>query len=61
MWSIHNRLYITWRFLRGVESQFQSLRLGVDDVVPLHLLRHFDERELDVSSIVVVIIIIKFL
>jgi len=44
------RLYITWRFLRGVEHQFQSLRVGVDDVLPLHLLRHFDERELDVSE-----------
>jgi len=44
------RLYITWRFLRGVEAQFQSLRHGVDDVIPLCLLQQFHERELDVRD-----------
>nr|XP_039257572.1 E3 ubiquitin-protein ligase SMURF2-like isoform X2 [Styela clava]XP_039257694.1 E3 ubiquitin-protein ligase SMURF2-like isoform X2 [Styela clava] len=41
------RLYVKWRFLRGIEAQYLSLSKGFYEIVPQHLLRPFDERELE--------------
>ncbi|XP_076803668.1 E3 ubiquitin-protein ligase SMURF2-like isoform X2 [Clavelina lepadiformis] len=41
------KLYVNWRFLRGIEAQFLSLSKGFYELVPQHLLRQFDERELE--------------
>ncbi|KAI5723506.1 hypothetical protein M8J76_007233 [Diaphorina citri] len=41
------RLYVNWRFMRGIEQQFLALQKGFTEIVPLHLLRPFDERELE--------------
>ncbi|KAI5698880.1 hypothetical protein M8J76_007233 [Diaphorina citri] len=45
--EIHARLYVNWRFMRGIEQQFLALQKGFTEIVPLHLLRPFDERELE--------------
>jgi hypothetical protein len=45
------RLLAQWRFRRGVEKQMQVLMKGVHEFVPSHLLRLFDERELEVSQV----------
>lgn len=42
------RLYVQWRFMRGIEAQFLSLQKGFHEIIPQHLLRPFDERELEV-------------
>jgi len=42
------RLYVQWRFLRGIEAQFLALQKGFNELIPQHLLRPFDERELEV-------------
>lgn len=57
------KLYVTWRFMRGIEQQFNCLRKGFNELVPQHLLRPFDERELEVYDIILlsyVVIILKF-
>uniref|UniRef100_UPI00358ED34A E3 ubiquitin-protein ligase SMURF2-like n=1 Tax=Myxine glutinosa TaxID=7769 RepID=UPI00358ED34A len=41
------RLYVSWRFLRGIEAQFLSLQKGFHELVPQHLLQPFDEKELE--------------
>lgn len=41
------RLYVQWRFMRGIEAQFLSLQKGFNEILPQHLLRPFDERELE--------------
>ncbi|XP_054282243.1 E3 ubiquitin-protein ligase SMURF2-like [Macrosteles quadrilineatus] len=41
------KLYVNYRFMRGIEQQFLSLQKGFTEVVPAHLLRPFDERELE--------------
>ncbi|XP_033123760.1 E3 ubiquitin-protein ligase SMURF2-like [Anneissia japonica] len=41
------RLYVQWRFLRGIEPQFLALHKGFNELIPQHLLRPFDERELE--------------
>lgn len=43
------KLYVTWRFMRGIESQFNYLQKGFHELVSQHLLRPFDERELEVT------------
>lgn len=43
-----NRLYVQWRFMRGIEAQFLSLQKGFNEIIPQHMLRAFDERELEV-------------
>lgn len=43
------RLYVNWRFLRGIEAQFLALQKGFNEVIPQHLLKTFDEKELEVS------------
>ena len=42
------RLYVTWRFLRGMEAQFLALQKGFNEVISQHLLKAFDEKELEV-------------
>ena len=41
------KLYVNYRFMRGIEQQFLSLQKGFTDIVPLALLRPFDEREIE--------------
>ncbi|MGH0180042.1 UNVERIFIED_CONTAM: hypothetical protein FKN15_002717 [Acipenser sinensis] len=41
------RLYVNWRFLRGIEAQFLALQKGFNEVIPQHLLKSFDEKELE--------------
>ena len=36
-----------WRFKRGVEEQTKAFLDGFNEVVPLHWLQFFDERELE--------------
>ena len=43
------RLYVSWRFTRGVETQFNALQKGFNEIIPQTLLRPFDEQELEVS------------
>ena len=40
-------LMTQWRISRGVEHQLQTLLDGINQVVPLHWLKNFDERELE--------------
>ncbi|XP_068920051.1 E3 ubiquitin-protein ligase SMURF2 isoform X2 [Petaurus breviceps papuanus] len=41
------RLYVNWRFLRGIEAQFLALQKGFNEVIPQPLLKTFDEKELE--------------
>uniref|UniRef100_A0A8C6KQN5 HECT-type E3 ubiquitin transferase n=1 Tax=Nothobranchius furzeri TaxID=105023 RepID=A0A8C6KQN5_NOTFU len=41
------RLYVNWRFLHGIEAQFLALQKGFNEVIPQHLLKSFDEKELE--------------
>lgn len=41
------RLYVQWRFRVGVEKQFMALQRGFHELVPPHLLKLFDEKELE--------------
>ena len=34
--------------MRGIEAQFLALQKGFNEIIPQHLLRPFDERELEV-------------
>lgn len=43
------RLYVNYRFKRGIDIQFQALQKGFNELVPHHLLQQFDEKELEVS------------
>ena len=43
------RLFVNWRFMRGIEAQFLALQKGFNELIPQHLLRPFDEKELEVS------------
>lgn len=42
------RLYVNYRFRRGIEQQFHALQKGFHELIPPALLRSFDERELEV-------------
>ena len=44
-------LMTDWRFKRGVEEQSKAFLDGFNEVVPLQWLQYFDERELEVRSI----------
>lgn len=39
--------YVNHRFMQGIEQQFAALQKGFTEVVPQHLLKPFDERELE--------------
>ncbi|XP_025829571.1 E3 ubiquitin-protein ligase SMURF2 [Agrilus planipennis] len=41
------KLYVNYRFMRGIEQQFLALQKGFTELVPPALLRPFDERELE--------------
>lgn len=41
------RLYVNYRFMRGIEQQFLALQKGFHELIPPLLLRPFDERELE--------------
>lgn len=46
----NSRLYVNWRFLHGIEAQFLALQKGFNEVIPQHLLKAFDEKELEVGG-----------
>ena len=35
------------RFMQGIEQQFLALQKGFNELIPQHLLKSFDERELE--------------
>ena len=37
--------------MRGIEAQFLALQKGFNELIPQHLLRPFDEKELEVSAL----------
>uniref|UniRef100_A0A7N9B0P7 HECT-type E3 ubiquitin transferase n=1 Tax=Mastacembelus armatus TaxID=205130 RepID=A0A7N9B0P7_9TELE len=41
------RLYVNWRFMRGIEAQFLALQKGFSELIPQHLLKPFDHKELE--------------
>uniref|UniRef100_A0A1A9WXJ4 E3 ubiquitin-protein ligase SMURF1 n=1 Tax=Glossina brevipalpis TaxID=37001 RepID=A0A1A9WXJ4_9MUSC len=41
------KLYVNYRFMRGIEQQFLALHKGFSELIPNNLLRPFDERELE--------------
>ncbi|KAI5622734.1 E3 ubiquitin-protein ligase SMURF1 isoform X1, partial [Silurus asotus] len=41
------RLYVNWRFMRGIEAQFLALQKGFNELIPQHLLKPFDHKELE--------------
>uniref|UniRef100_A0A146LFL1 E3 ubiquitin-protein ligase n=1 Tax=Lygus hesperus TaxID=30085 RepID=A0A146LFL1_LYGHE len=41
------KLYVNYRFMRGIEQQFLALQKGFTELIPTHLLRPFDENELE--------------
>ncbi|XP_054739054.1 E3 ubiquitin-protein ligase Smurf1 [Anastrepha obliqua] len=41
------KLYVNYRFMRGIEQQFLALQKGFCELIPSQLLRPFDERELE--------------
>ncbi|XP_065214724.1 E3 ubiquitin-protein ligase SMURF2 [Planococcus citri] len=41
------KLYVNYRFMRGIEQQFLALYRGFTEIVPAQLLKPFDERELE--------------
>ncbi|XP_011404591.1 PREDICTED: E3 ubiquitin-protein ligase SMURF1-like [Amphimedon queenslandica] len=40
-------LYVQWRFKAGIEKQFIALQRGFNEMVSGHLLKSFDEKELE--------------
>lgn len=44
------RLYVNWRFMRGIEAQFLALQKGFNELIPQHLLKPFDQKELEVRA-----------
>lgn len=45
------KLYVKYRFRRGIEQQFHALKKGFNELVPSPLLEPFDEKELEVSFV----------
>uniref|UniRef100_T1JG98 E3 ubiquitin-protein ligase n=1 Tax=Strigamia maritima TaxID=126957 RepID=T1JG98_STRMM len=41
------KLYVNFRFMHGIEQQFLALQKGFNELIPQHLLKPFDERELE--------------
>ncbi|KAG7281185.1 hypothetical protein CRUP_032888, partial [Coryphaenoides rupestris] len=44
------RLYVNWRFMRGIEAQFLALQKGFSELIPQHLLKPFDHKELEANT-----------
>ena len=40
-------MYVQWRFRAGIEKQFLALQRGFNELMPTHLLKLFDEKELE--------------
>ena len=45
------QLMVEWRFNRGVEDQKKAFLDGFQEIVPLHWLQYFDERELELMLV----------
>lgn len=41
------KLYVNYRWCRGIEQQFLALQKGFNELIPQQLLKPFDERELE--------------
>ncbi|WP_411023371.1 hypothetical protein, partial [Salmonella sp. s51228] len=41
-------LVVQWRFLRGIEPQRKAFMDGFNEIVPMHWLTIFDEKEMEV-------------
>eukprot|EP00111_Clytia_hemisphaerica_P022419 TCONS_00065893-protein len=41
------QLYVNYRLLYGIEKQFKAFVKGFTELVPLHLIKMFDEREME--------------
>jgi len=41
------QLFVNWRLQHGIEQQFSSFMKGFNEIVPRHLIKMFDERELE--------------
>lgn len=41
------RLVIEWRFVSRIQEQMNAFLKGFNDIIPLHLLKIFDENELE--------------
>ena len=39
--------YVQWRFKVGIEKQFVALQKGFNELIQSHLLKSFDEKELE--------------
>lgn len=48
--AFSSRLYVNWRFMRGIEAQFLALQKGFNELIPQHLLKPFDQKELEVRA-----------
>ena len=55
------RLYVNWRFMRGIEAQFLALQKGFSELIPQHLLKPFDHKELEVNVLTEKDLIIQLL
>lgn len=44
-------LYVNYRYRMGIEQQFKSFQKGFYELIPPHLVQPFDERELEVSHV----------
>jgi E3 ubiquitin ligase SMURF1/2 len=40
-------LYVQWQFKDGIENQFMALQKGFNEIISSHLLKSFDEKELE--------------
>ena len=41
------KLYVAYRWCRGIEQQFLALQKGFNELIPQPLMKPFDERELE--------------
>ena len=46
---------VQWRFSRGVKDQLNSFFTGFNEVLPMSWLQYFDERELEVIVLFIVL------
>ena len=42
--------YVQWYFKRGIDYQLQAIQNGFSELIPRNLLSDFDEKELEVSG-----------
>ena len=41
------KLYVAYRWCRGIEQQFLALQKGFNEIIPQQLMKPFNERELE--------------